>query len=173
MADRRNLEQNINDSKSSFDFIISSIQLFYIRPHVPVDIIRVFLFSDLVEYLKAKKDHSFYNTVLLKKPHSHFRNPNSLDIENNLLRQHSQKLNMLLSLVKKKKTFALHHFLKHKNCILEANVYIFLYISVRKFLFHRRSKILFGGGWVGGRLNNLFKVDGCLGFVKCFKFFLF
>ena len=102
MADRRNLEQNINDSKSSFDFIISSIQLFYIRPHVPVDIITVFLFSDLVEYLKAKKDHSFYNTVLLKKPHSHFTNPNSLDIENNLLRQHSQKLNMLLSLVKKK-----------------------------------------------------------------------
>ena len=34
-------------------------------------IIIVFLISDiLAESLKAKKDHSFYNTVLLKKPHS-------------------------------------------------------------------------------------------------------
>ena len=57
-----------------FDFIISGIQLFYIRLNVPVDIIRVFLFSDLlVECLKAKKDHSFYNTVLLKKPHSFYK----------------------------------------------------------------------------------------------------
>ena len=35
---------------------------------MPVDIIRVFLISDfLAESLKSKKDHSFYNTVLLTK----------------------------------------------------------------------------------------------------------
>ena len=45
---KRNLDQNINDSKSQiwnsfFHNIISGIQLFCIRPHDPVDIIRVFL----------------------------------------------------------------------------------------------------------------------------------
>ena len=47
---------------------------FYIRSQVPEDIIRVFLLSDLLaESLKVKKDHSFYNTVLLKKPHSFYK----------------------------------------------------------------------------------------------------
>ena len=53
------------------------MQLFYIRPHVLVDIIRVFLISDfLAESLKASKNYrkkySFYNTVSLKKPHSFY-----------------------------------------------------------------------------------------------------
>ena len=43
---KQNLDQNINASKSQisnhfFENIFSSIQLFYIRPHVPADIIRV------------------------------------------------------------------------------------------------------------------------------------
>ena len=62
-----------------------------------------------------------------------------------------------------KKTFALYHFLKPKNYILETNFCIFLYIQ-------RRSKILFGGGWVGERLNDLFEVTGTLGLVKYFTF---
>ena len=54
--------------------IIFGIQLFKICSNVPV-VIRVFFISDfLAERLKAnktsKKDHSFYNTVSLKKPHS-------------------------------------------------------------------------------------------------------
>ena len=60
---------------SFFENIISGIQIFYICPDVPVDIIRVFLISDfLAESLKAnknlQKNHTCYNTVLLKKPHS-------------------------------------------------------------------------------------------------------
>ena len=56
-----------------FENIISGIQLFYIRSNAHV-VIRVFFVSDFVaESLKAnktsKKDHSFYNTVSLKKPH--------------------------------------------------------------------------------------------------------
>ena len=56
-----------------FENIILGIQLFYIRSNVPV-IIRVLFISDfLAESLKAnktsKKDHPFYNTVSLKKPH--------------------------------------------------------------------------------------------------------
>ena len=59
-----------------FENIILGIQLFYIRSNVPV-VIRVLFISDfLAESLKAnktsKKDHSFYNTISLKKPHSFY-----------------------------------------------------------------------------------------------------
>ena len=50
---------------------------------------------------------------------------------------------------------------------------MFLYISVRKVLFERRSKILFGGGWFGGRLNNFLKVAGWLGLINSLTIFLF
>ena len=55
-----------------------------------------FLISDfLAESLKAnkiqrKRSHSFYYTVSLKNL-IHFTNLNSLDVENNMLPQHSQK----------------------------------------------------------------------------------
>ena len=59
-----------------FENIISGILLFYICSNARV-VIRVFFVSDFVaESLKAnktsKKDHSFYNTVLLKKPHAFY-----------------------------------------------------------------------------------------------------
>ena len=38
---------------------------------------------------------------------------------------------------------------QHSWSTLKGNVYIFLYISVREFLFQRHSKILSDGGWVG------------------------
>ena len=79
---KKSLDQDINDSKthiwnSFFENIISvsGTQLSYIRPHVSVDIIRVF-FNFLIFWQKvsrptktSEKVHSFYNTVLLKKPH--------------------------------------------------------------------------------------------------------
>ena len=79
---KRNLDQNINDSKSRisnsfFENMISGIQLFYIRPHISVDIIRVFFnfrFS-------SRKSQSQQKLAKI----------NSLEIENNMLRQHSQK----------------------------------------------------------------------------------
>ena len=122
------------------------------------------------------KDHSFYNTVLLKKSHS-FNEPH-LTLKITCSRATQPKTFLTLQifqqtyfrLVSNKKTFALCHFLKPKNCIQEVNVCLFLCISVRKFLFQRHSKILFGGGWVGERPNNLFKAAGCLSLVKCFTF---
>ena len=40
-------------------------------PHVPVDIIRVFLFQKISKPIKTcEKDHSSYNAVSLKKLHS-------------------------------------------------------------------------------------------------------
>ena len=72
------------------------------------------------------------------------------------------------------KIFALHHFLTPKNCILEAIESKCLYISIyvlKKGFFQRRSKVLFGGGWNGGRLNNFLKAAHCLGLAKCFACF--
>ena len=84
---KRNLDEDINDSKSHiwnsfFENIISSIQSFYIRPQVPVDIIRVILifrFSSrksqsqqklakkklIVQYSFAQKPHSIYESKLI------------------------------------------------------------------------------------------------------------
>ena len=74
---------------------------------------------------------------------THFMNLNSLEIENNMLPQHSQNPFWLyyrffskhVSVWCQKKTFALRHFLTPKNCIFEAlwkqiSVYfcIFLYM---------------------------------------------
>ena len=57
---KRNLDQNINNSKSHiwnsfYEIIVSGMQLFYMPPHIPVDIIRVFFLSSsfLAESLKA------------------------------------------------------------------------------------------------------------------------
>ena len=94
----------------------------------------------------------------------------SLDIENNMLPQHNQKSFWL---------YQFSIFLTPKNCILETNFYIFLYISVRKLLLQGRKKILDGGGIEGvgsgflGRLSTFLKVTRYLGLLKCFPIFDF
>ena len=118
---KRYLDQNINDSKyhiwnSFFENVISGIR-FYIRLHVPVNIIRVFFFFQIFQ-----KKFSFLTMQFFQ-----------------------QTCFCLLS----EKTFAPHHFLKPKSRILEANVCVFLLISVRKFLFQRRSKVLSNGDELG------------------------
>ena len=160
---KRNLDQNINDSKSHlwnsfFENIISDIQLFYIRSNVPVNIIRAFLISDLLaEILKAKTNLSFYNTVLLKKTSLILRTSTRLALGITCSRKKSQKpfwvynfsdlakfIYFLLRFqkttttitTKKQKPFALHHFLKAKNCI---PVCIFLYIFISVYLLEKMS----------------------------------
>ena len=158
---KRNLDQNINDSKSHlwnsvFENIISDIQLFYIRSNVPVNIIRAFLISDLLaEILKAKTNLSFYNTVLLKKTSLILRTSTRLALGITCSRKKSQKpfwvynfsdlakfiyfllrfqKTTLTITTKKQKPFALHHFLKAKNCI---PVCIFLYIFISVYLLEK------------------------------------
>ena len=118
-------------------------------------LLEFFLILDLLaETLKAKKDHSFYNEVLLKKSLSHFTILNSLGIGDNMAKKFSEFTNFLrlqslhipFAVSKnnnnnknktktknktKQKTFALHHFLKAKNCI---PVCIFLYIFMSVYL---------------------------------------
>ena len=62
--------QNLIFKICFFENIFSGIQLFYIRLHVPVDIFRASSVQKVSKSAKiTKKDHSFYNTVSLKKPH--------------------------------------------------------------------------------------------------------
>ena len=71
-----------------------------------------------------------------------------------------QKKYLHSTISRRPRTAFLNHF--ERKCL-----YI-LYISVRIFLFQGRSKILSGGGWVGGRLNNFLRAARCLGLVNCF-----
>ena len=45
----------------------------------------------------------------------------------------------------------------HSRSCLSENAFIFQYISLIKFLFQRRSKVLSSWGWDGRRLNNFLK----------------
>ena len=149
---------------SFFWYIISDIQLFYIRLHIPVHITAIFfLISDfLAERLKTNKNYR----------------KRSLTLQYNF----TQKTSLILWTSMTLKIICSHNIAKNpfhftnfpanmflfgvgKNIFrngavpfldtqqlyswstLKANACVFLYISVRKFLFDRSSKILYGGGW--------------------------
>ena len=74
----------------------------------------------------ARKDHSFYNTVSLKTPHSFYEHQLTWR-----LKEYSPKtlpkifltlqiFQQTCSCMVAEKAFALHHFMTSKNCILEA-----------------------------------------------------
>ena len=76
--------------------LVWGIQLFHIGPHVSMDIIRVFLFSwftsrkpQNLQKLAQKMTH--FTIQFRSKNLAHFKNLNSLDIENNTLSHRSQK----------------------------------------------------------------------------------
>ena len=97
------MDQNVNDSKShnwnSFFWniiFVWGIQHFHICPHVSMDIIRVFLFPwftsrkpQNLQKLAQKITH--FTIQFRSKNLAHFKNLNSLDIENNTLSHRSQK----------------------------------------------------------------------------------
>ena len=69
---------------------------------------------------------TYFAIQVRSKNLTHFTNFNSLDIENNMPPKHCQKSFSLYKFFRKhvsvwclKKTFARHHFLTPKNCILE------------------------------------------------------
>ena len=74
-----------------------NIKLFYIPPHIPVDIIRVCFFNFQIferspnQKILAKKITHFI-IQFPSKNLTHFANLNPLDFEINMLRQHSQRL---------------------------------------------------------------------------------
>ena len=135
-----------------------------------------------------RKRYSYYNTVSLKKLHTHFMNLNSLDIEKNMLLQHSQKPFWLYKFSSKHVSVWCQK--KHLHCTISwrprtAFLKHFeskcLYISVylrKKIFVPDAFQILFQkfylvGGRVGGRLNNFLQAAYCLDLVNCFTIFNF
>ena len=161
-----------------------------IRPHVPVEIIRVFLISDFSRnsqsQKKLAKKITYFTIQFRSKNFTHFKKLNLLDIENSQTNATQPKTFLTLKVFQEtcfwlvsEKTFALYQFLDakelHSQSTLKANVCVFLHISVRKFLFQRRRKFLSGGRGVGAwrRQNNYIKEVQCFGFVKYFTSFHF
>ena len=104
----------------------------------------------------------------------------SLDIENNMLPKQSQKPFSRYKfsskhLVDAIKNVGMAPFLDAQELssqsTLEANVCIFLYICLRKFLFRRRSKLL--SGFIFNLLHKFRKAARCLGLAICFTIFPF
>ena len=94
---KRNLDEDINDSKSHiwnsfFENIISSIQSFYIRPQVPVELFFNFqIFKQKVSKPTETSKKKTHCTIQFRSKNlTQFTNLNSFDIENNMLPQHSQ-----------------------------------------------------------------------------------
>ena len=133
---------------------------------------------------KLAKKITHFRIQFRSKNLTNFMNLDSLEIENNMLPQCRQKTFLTLKIFQlicfclvSEKSICTAPFLDsqelHSRSTLKANVCIFLYVSVRTFLFQRHSKILSDGGWVGRRLNNFLKVTHCLGLVKCVTIFHF
>ena len=137
-------------------------------PHFPVDIIRGFFITEFgAENLKvnktSEKDHSFCNTVLLKKYHS-FTNLSSSETENNMLQKHSQETfsvykfsSKIMFLFGIRKNICTAPFPDTQELLswstLKTNVCIFLYISLINFCFKDVSRfylVIWGvwGGWI-------------------------
>ena len=127
---------------------------------------------------KLAKKITYFIIQFRSKNLTHFTNLNSLDIEKNMLPQHSKKPFSLYKcpskhLVGVKKYIYLHctisrrprnSFSKH----FKSKCCIFLYISAIKFLFQSRSKLLTGGIWRKRWMNNFFKATRCFGPRKMF-----
>ena len=151
---KRNSDQNINDSKchisnSFFENIISSIQLFYIRPDVSADIFRVSLYfrftgRKLQVQQKLAKKIIHCTMQFRSKNLTHFTNLDSLDIENICSRNTAKNLSDFkkfpadMFLLGVRENICTAPFLDTQELnfwsTLKANICILLYISVRNFL---------------------------------------
>ena len=122
---------------------------------------------------KLAKKITHFTIQFHSKNLTHFMNLNLIDSEKSILSQHNQKPLSLYKfsskhLVGVRKNICTVAFLDfqelHSQSTLKANFSIFLYISISKLLFQRRSKLLSG---LVGRLNNFLKAARYSGFVKC------
>ena len=169
---KRNLDQNINDSKSHIwnSFFENIFQYraynFFMLVHTFQWTLSefFFLFFNFLAESQKKLAKKFIHFAIqfCSKNLTNFMKFKSLEIESNMLSQHNQKLYEFYFTKIHFTNFPVNVFLfgvrKHLYCIifwlqrtnssstLKANVCIYLYISVRKYLFQRRSKIFSGSG---------------------------
>ena len=139
------MDQIINDSKCNIwnyfiKNIISGIKLFYIHPHVPADIIKVFFFDFRFSRRKSQSQQKLlikitYFAIQVRSKHlTHFANLNSLDIENNMPPKHCQK------------PFSLYKFFRKHVCVWCQKKHLRFSISWHPrtaFLKHFGSKCLY------------------------------
>ena len=141
------MDWNKDDSKSDIwnyfiENIISGIQLLYINPHVPTNIIKVF-FDFRFSRRKSQSQQkllikiTYFAMQVCSKHLTHFMNLNTLGIENNMLPKDCQKFFLLYKFFRK--LFSVWCQKKHLHCAIswqrrtaflkyfESN---FLYISV-------------------------------------------
>ena len=173
-------------------FVILFLKIFFwvynFSPHVPAAIIRVFFIPEFIaENIKANKNQPKRSLILqysfAQKASLILRISTLLKLEITYSQNTAKKLSQFTNVPANMLLFGVRRFICTASfpdaqellswSILKANVCIFLYISLRKFLFQRLSKILSGGmgGW--WRLNNFLKAARCLGLVKCFTIFHF
>ena len=138
-------------------------------PDVPEDIIRVFLISDLLaECLKANKKPAKKITHFTTK----FRLKN--------LTYFTWHWKQYVTATQLKKVLTLHIFQQRCFCLGSEKIFalhhfvmpvcIFLYISLRKFLFREHSKVLSGRECMGGAwISSLRRLTVSL--AKCFTIF--
>ena len=144
--------QNLINKIFFFENIFSGIQLFYIRPHVPVDIIGVFLNFHTFQWTSSEFFFNF--RFFSRKSQSQQKQSKKITLCT------IQKTSLILwtstyyvSVWCQKKHLHSTTFWRpklHSWSSLKANVRIFLYISVSKVLFQSLSQILSDGEWVGG-----------------------
>ena len=127
----------------------------------------------------SEKDHISSNTVLLKTPHSFYKSQLTWHWKN-MLPQYSQKPFITLQIFQQMSDWC------HKNNgtalfldaqeltsrrSLKANVCMFLYFCLRKFLFQRLRKLL--PGFIFYLLDNFLKMARYLRLAKFFTIFHF
>ena len=160
------MDQYRNDSKyhvyySFFENIISGIEV-YTSLHVLVDIIRAFFYSGFSSIKSLSQWKLVKNITHFLKPHL-FYEP-QLTWHWKPYAPETQPKTFLTLQLSQQTCFCI---VSKKKSVSKANVCIFLYISLKKFLFQRCSKILGGGIARGQRLNNFLKASCYLGLVKC------
>ena len=140
--------QNLIIWNSVFENIISGLQHFYICP-ANIFVFYIFMFEKITHFTIQFRSKNL----------THFTNLGSLDIENNMLPQHSQKTfwitnfpaNMFLFGVRKDICTAAFLGAQelHFWCTLKANVCIFLYISLKKLCSRDVVRSYLVGGGIG------------------------
>ena len=163
-----------------FENTFSGTQLFYIRPHFPVDIITFFFnfrfFSRKSQsHQKLAKKIAHFTIQFRSKSLTHFMNLMKIICSRTTAKNLSDFKNVPANIILFgfRKNICTAPFLLAQDCILKA---LWKQMSVylrKKIFFPKSSKILSDRGWVGGRLNNLLKAARSLGSVKCFPIFHF
>ena len=133
-----------------------------LSPHIPVDIISAFLCQNLQQKISkpiktSEKDHSFYNIVSLKKTSLILRMPTLLKLKIKCSQNTSKNFLSLqiffpnmFQFVLRKNICTISFPGVQELLIFKCFVSIFLFISLRKFLFPRRTRFYLVVQGVGG-----------------------